>query len=74
MYTMTNPKWVKADSVKWSSPDKNAVTVTAYGETFANCPLEWHDPLINKEKSDVLVQNSRADYLRVWFYDKDIED
>ena len=28
---------------------------------------------MNKEKSDVLVQSSRGDWLRVWFMDKDVQ-
>jgi hypothetical protein len=74
MYTENDPKWVQASEVEWSSPSKTTVNVTAYGETFKNCPLRWNDPTFNKLKSDVLVQNSRGDWLRVWFNDADIVD
>lgn len=73
MYTQKDPKWVQAESVKALAPGSQYVTVKAYGETFENCRVEWNDPVGNKEKSDVLVQNSRGDWLRVWFYDKDVE-
>lgn len=69
-YTSDNPKWVKAERVTNAGP--GLVTVTAYGETFERCAVEWNDPVRNKEKSDVLVQNSRGDWLRVWFWDRDV--
>lgn len=71
-YTQNDPKWVQATKVTRSAPGQPYVNVSAYGETFENCRVEWHDPAFNKEKSDVLVQNSQGDWLRVWFYDKDI--
>lgn len=69
-YKKDDPKWVQATTVKRASI--NAVDVTAYGETFKGCRVEWSDPFLNKAKSDVLVQDSRGDWLRVWFYDTDI--
>lgn len=69
-YTKHNPKWVQAQTVK--SAGGHYVDVTAYGETFENCLVQWSGPTLDKDKSDVLVQNSRGDWLRVWFYDKDI--
>lgn len=73
MYTENDPKWVQASKVEWSSASKERLNVTAYGETFKQRSLHWNDPTLNKEKSDVLVKNSRGDWLRVWFYDKDIQ-
>lgn len=70
-YTQIDPKWVQAEEVKQTSP--GYVTVKAYGETFENRKVEWSDPYLNKAKSDVLVQNSRGDWLRVWFYDNDVK-
>lgn len=72
MYGMNDPKWVQAQHVEVASADSGYVNVKAYGETFKNCHVEWSDPLLNKTKSNVLVQNSRGDWLRVWFYDADI--
>lgn len=69
MYSKDDPLWVQATTVKRASID--TVDVTAYDETFTGCQIEWNDPFFNKAKSDVLVQNSRGDWLRVWFYDKD---
>lgn len=71
-YTKDNPKWVQAQTVKAATLSGRFVDVIAYDETFKNCRVQWGDPFLNKEKSDVLVQNSRGDWLRVWFYDKDI--
>ena len=70
MNTQNDPKWVQAESVEESAP--GYVKVKAYGETFTG-HVSWSDPFLNKEKSDVLVQNSRGDWLRVWFYDKDVK-
>lgn len=70
MYSKDDPKWVQATTVKRAS--SNTVDVTASGETFENCRVVWNDPFLNKAKSDVLVQNGRGDWVRVWFYDKDI--
>lgn len=70
MYTIDDPKWVQASSVAYT---KNGyATVVAYGETFDMCEVQWSDPTLNKDKSDVLVQNSQGDWLRVWFFDKDV--
>lgn len=69
-YTKNDPHLVQASSVK--SAGSNYVDVTVYGETFKRCEIQWNDPFLNKAKSDVLVQNEKGDWLRVWFYDKDI--
>jgi hypothetical protein len=71
MYTRDDPKWVQAEEVAREA--SGFVTVKAYGETFKNCQVQWNDPLMNKTKSDVLVQNSRGDWLRVWFFDADVK-
>lgn len=71
MYTQNNPKWVQAEEVKQESP--GYVTVKAYGETFENRRIEWSNPHLDKSKSDVLVCNSRGDWLRVWFFDSDVK-
>ena len=71
MYTKSDPKWVQADKVS-KGIASGYVNVTAYGETFKNCQVEWNDPFMDKSKSDVLVQNSQGDWLRVWFYDNQI--
>jgi hypothetical protein len=71
MYTKQDPKWVQAEEVTQTTP--GYVTVKAYGETFKNCKVQWSDPLLNKTKSDVLVCNSRGDWLRVWFYDAGVK-
>jgi hypothetical protein len=71
-YTRNDPKWVQAEEVTKDAP--GYVTVKAYGETFKNCQVQWSDPYLNKPKSDVLVQNSRGDWLRVWFYDSTVAD
>ena len=70
MYTANDPKWVQATSVKQTA--MGYVTVTAYGETFENCWTGKHYEFTDQEKSNVLVQNSRGDWLRVWFFDKDV--
>jgi hypothetical protein len=71
MYTKNDPKWVQADSVEIAG--SGYVNVKAYGEIFRFCKIEWSNPFIDNSKSDVLVQNSRGDWLRVWFYDNDIK-
>jgi hypothetical protein len=70
-YTKDDPKWVQAEEV--TAETAGYVTVKAYGETFRHCHVEWHDLFLNKSKSDVLVQNKRGDWLRVWFYDADVK-
>jgi len=72
MYTRDDPHWVQAQSVVAATADGTYVNVKVQDEEFTNRHVEWHDPVMNKEKSDVLVQNSRGDWLRVWFFDKDI--
>lgn len=71
MYTKDAPKWVQAEEVYETIP--GYVTVKAYGETFENCGVAWSNLFMDKTKSDVLVQNSRGDWLRIWFFDKDIK-
>ena len=71
MYTKNDSKWVQAEEVFRTSP--GYVTVKAYGETFENCQVQWSNPFFDKTKSDVLVCNSRGDWLRVWFYDADVK-
>lgn len=78
-YTKDDPKWVQATSVESAGGPLRGlrsadhyVNVTAYGETFKSCLVQWSDPTMDKSKSDVLVQNSRGDWLRVWFYDEDV--
>jgi hypothetical protein len=73
MYPRDNPKWVQATSVQCAAPTGELVDVVAYGETFPICRVEWSNIYADKSKSDVLVQNSRGDWLRVWFYDADIQ-
>jgi len=68
MCLINNPKWVQAESVYQVAP--GYVNVTVHGETFYNCRIEWSKPYLTN-KSDVLVQNSRGEWLRVWFYDSD---
>jgi hypothetical protein len=70
MYPKDDPKWVQATSVEFVAT--GYVNVEAYGERFEKCRVEWSDPFLNKSKSDVLVQNSRGDWLRVWFFDADV--
>jgi hypothetical protein len=70
-YTRDDPKWVQAEEV--TQETAGYVTVKAYGETFKNCRVGWNNPYLDRSKSDVLVQNSRGDWLRVWFYDADIQ-
>lgn len=70
MYTRDDPKWVPAGRVTAAAP--GYVTVTAYGETFEHCAVRWGNPIRDKSQSDVLVQNSQGDWLRVWFYDADV--
>ena len=72
MYSRNDPKWVQAESVEKASLDGRYVNIMAYGETFRNCRVEWNNPFFDKSKSDVLVQNSRGDWLRVWFFDNQI--
>ena len=70
MYSRNDPKWVQAESVEQVTP--GYVNVVEYGETFRMCRVEWSNPFFDKSKSDVLVQNSRGDWLRVWFYDSQL--
>lgn len=70
MYTRNDPKWVQANTVEYAAP--GYVHVTAYGERFENCPKQWNDEFRDKSKSDVLVQDSQGDWLRIWFYDADV--
>lgn len=70
MYTRDNPKWVKASSVEHAS--SGYVNVVAYGERFEMCPVQWSSNVLDKSTSDVLVHNSRGDWLRVWFFDADV--
>jgi|GEM_PF-4294190 len=71
-YPRNNPKWVQATSVE--SAGSGYVNVVAYGERFDACAVEWNDLFLNKAKSDVLVQNSQGDWLRVWFFDTDVQE
>jgi len=71
MYTKDAPKWVQAEYVEDVS--NGYVNVVAYGEYFEMCRVIWNDPYLNKSKGDVLVQNKAGDWLRVWFYDKDVK-
>ena len=64
------PKWVQAESVVG---DSHYVDVVAYGETFAHRRVEWSNLAFDKTQSDVLVQNAQGDWLRIWFYDKDVQ-
>lgn len=71
MYAKDDPKHVRAERVIRISP--TIATVTAYGETFEGCRVGWSDQSLppDKRKSDTLVQNSRGDWLRVWWFDAD---
>lgn len=72
MYSQADPKWVEATSVEAATPDGSYVNVTAYGEKFEMCRVGWSNMAFDKSKSDVLVQNSQGDWLKIWFYDKDV--
>lgn len=70
-YTQNDPKWVQAEEVTQTVP--GYVTVKVYGETFENKNVQWSNLFFDKTKSDVLVQNSRGDWLRVWFFDAEVK-
>jgi hypothetical protein len=63
-YSRDDPKWVQADSVE--AGGSGIVHVVAYGQRFEYCPVQWSNPYMDSSKSDVLVQNSQGDWLRVW--------
>jgi hypothetical protein len=69
-YTKDDPKWVQATKVVGAGDEH--VTVTAYGETWTVTP-GWSNLFMDKTKSDALVQNSRGDWLKVWWNDSDVE-
>lgn len=71
-YTREDPKWVQAETVEAAVPDGRYVHVKAYGEEFRMCRVGWSNPLMDKSKSDVLVQNRQGDWLKVWFHDSDV--
>lgn len=73
LYTRENPHWVQADEVKAVTANSMYVTVKVQGQEYLMHRVEWHDPFFNKSKSDVLVQNSEGNWLRVWFFNKDIQ-
>lgn len=72
-YTQDNPKTVQAEAVEAATYNGSYVNVVAYNERFEMCRVGWSNPTMAKDTSDVLVQNSRGDWLRVWFYDKDVQ-
>lgn len=71
-YTREDPHWVQAESVEAAVPDGTYVNVKAYGEEFKMKRVGWSNPAMDKTKSDVLVQNSQGDWLKVWFFDADV--
>lgn len=73
MYSMHDPKWVKAETVRYSDGSYKYVDVTAYGQVFRHCLIEWSNSMLDKTKSDVLVQHNDGNWLRVWFYDNDLK-
>lgn len=72
-YSIESPHWIQAQSVKFATPDGLYVDVMVNGHTFEMRRVEWNDPLMNKNRSDVLVQHPDDGWLRVWFYNKDIK-
>lgn len=72
-YTRDDPLWVQAERVMAAVPDGMRVNVIAYDETFEMCKVGWSNPFMDKSKSDTLVQNSQGDWLKVWWYDADVE-
>ncbi|HRN70758.1 MAG TPA: hypothetical protein PLS49_06275 [Candidatus Woesebacteria bacterium] len=73
LYPRGNPHWVQADDVQAATADNMYVNIRVGDEEFRMHRVEWHDPFFNKSKSDVLVQNSEGNWLRVWFFNKDIQ-
>ena len=72
-YTRNDPHWVEAESVVAAVPNGSYVNVTAYGVEYKMRRVEWSNPWFDKTKSDVLVQTSEGDWLRVWFKDADVK-
>lgn len=67
------PKWVQAESVARAVPEGMYVNVTYDGQTFKMARQGWNNAEFDKTKSDVLVQNRSGLWLRIWFYNEDIE-
>ena len=71
-YSLSSPHWVQASSVVAIVDDGSKVDVTVGDQRFRSCKVEWNDPQMNKNKSDVLVEHPEHGWLRVWFWNKDV--
>ena len=72
-YTRDDPRWVKAESVEAETGDARYVAVVVDGKKYHMKPVEWSDPVRDRNKSDVLISDEQGNWVRVWFYDKDIQ-
>ncbi len=73
IYPRNDPHWTKAESVEAAVPDGPYVNVTYNGETFRMQRVQWHNPYLDKSKSDVLVQDKEGNWLYLEFKNDDIK-
>lgn len=72
IYPKNDPAWVKAEKVVEAIKGSAYVHVTAYGVEYRMCRREWHSPVLDKTKSDTLVQDAGGSWLRIWWRDADV--
>ncbi|MFZ2025010.1 MAG: hypothetical protein WAV51_01885 [Microgenomates group bacterium] len=72
-YSRNDPGWVVADSVEAATEDQTYVHVTYKGETYRNRRVTWHNPRLDKSKSDVLVEDEHSGWLYIEFLNADIK-
>lgn len=73
LYPREDPHWVKADNVVAATPDGLYVHVTYQGKTWRMQHVQWHNPYLDKSKSDVLVQDDEGNWLYVEFNEVDVK-
>lgn len=73
LYPRNDPHWVVADNVEAATPDKLYVNVTYGGQTYTRQRVTWHNPVLDKSKSDILVQDSVGNWLYIEFRNDDIK-
>lgn len=72
-YPREAPHWVVAEHVKAASSDGMYVDVTFGGKVYRDCRVTWHNPYLDKTKSDVLVEDEELGWLFIEFIDEEVE-
>jgi hypothetical protein len=72
-YPREAPHWCQATEVVAAIPDGSYVNVRYRDLEFHMCRVGWHDPYLNKNKSDVDVETVERGWLRIWFNNADVK-